>query len=151
MYKELYEALEAVTLFKRTRRNVGAEPYRYAVFLKGVYPRSNRNRGLPARANTHFPTVWKLLQSAAGDFEYTSVIVNKNKQMNPHRDGKNAGESLIFAVGDYTGGELVIEGKKYDIKNNPMRFDGRRQTHWVAPFKGTRYSVVYFKYKRNEK
>jgi hypothetical protein len=48
-----------------------------------------------------------------------------------------------MALGDYTGGELNIEGKKFNIRNRMKRFDGRLG-HWTEPFEGERYSIIYF-------
>jgi hypothetical protein len=43
----------------------------------------------------------------------------------------------------------MIEDKAYNIRNRWKRFDGRKE-HWVAPFEGERYSLVFFTHKRAE-
>jgi hypothetical protein len=48
-------------------------------------------------------------------------------------DKFNKGPSYIIALGDFTGGELMIEGVPYNIRNRWKKFDGRRQ-HSTAPF-----------------
>ena len=60
--------------------------------------------------------------------------------------GAGAGQStsLIVGLGDYTGGNLVVEGKEYDIRYRPMEFNGWKQRHWTLPFEGERFSLVWF-------
>jgi len=85
-----------------------------------------------------------------GDFQFNQVVINKNFEITRHIDGKNVGESYILGLGDYQGGELVVEEnnnekKIIDIKNYPFRFDGSKQYHYVLPFQGERYSLVFYK------
>jgi hypothetical protein len=73
--------------------------------------------------------------------------VNRNAQFTPHVDsGRGSGQSLsmIVGLGDYTGGDLLIEGESSNIRYNPIEFDGWKQRHWTAPFSGERYSLVWF-------
>jgi tRNA U38,U39,U40 pseudouridine synthase TruA len=73
--------------------------------------------------------------------------VNRNAQFTPHVDsGRGAGQSLsmICGLGDYNGGELMIEGEPHDIRYIAKDFDGWKQRHWTAPFVGERYSLVWF-------
>ena len=84
-----------------------------------------------------------------GDFEFNQVVINKNFEITRHIDGKNVGESYILGLGDYQGGELVVEENKnikklIDIKNYPYRFNGSKQFHYVLPFQGDRYSLVFY-------
>ena len=69
--------------------------------------------------------------------------LNKNLKSKPHVDKNNVGDSYIIALGDFTGGELSIEGQSHNIRNRWKRFDGRK-AHWVEPFLGERYSIVFF-------
>jgi FkbM family methyltransferase len=41
-------------------------------------------------------------------------------------------------------GEVVVEGKPYDIRYDALEFDGWRQLHWTAPYVGERNSLVWF-------
>ena len=83
-------------------------------------------------------------------FKFTSIQFNKNHQMKRHKDGKNVGESYIIGFGDYTGGDLMVynkEGTKYklvNIKNKFFKFDGSVYPHETAPFKGNRFTLVYY-------
>lgn len=77
----------------------------------------------------------------------THCAINCNAQFLPHVDsgrGKGQSLSMIVGLGDYSGGELFIEGVPYDIKFKPMEFDGWKLRHWTARFEGERYSLVWF-------
>ena len=73
--------------------------------------------------------------------------VNCNAEFTPHVDsGLGAGQSLsmIVGLGDYVGGELAVEGKAHDIRYRPLEFDGWKLRHWTLPFRGERFSLVWF-------
>jgi len=74
---------------------------------------------------------------------FTSIQVNQNMTCAPHKDKGNIGVSAIVAFGDYSGGELVVEGVKHNIKNRIFLFDGSQEEHYTAPFSGERYSLVF--------
>ena len=82
------------------------------------------------------------------EFVYTQVQMNKNFPCPPHKDKKNIGESVLCCFGNFTGGEtcLYIDDKivKINSQEQPQRFDGSKILHWVQPYKGTRYSLVFF-------
>ena len=81
-------------------------------------------------------------------FEYSQVQMNKNFCCPPHVDSKNIGESVLCCFGDYKGGEtcLYINDKIVKVNPNeePQIFNGSKLLHWVQPYKGTRYSLVFF-------
>ena len=77
----------------------------------------------------------------------THCAVNRNAEFVPHVDsGKGQGQSvsMIVGLGDYVGGATYVEGKPYDIRYQPLEFDGWKQRHWTEPFQGERYSLVWF-------
>ena len=81
------------------------------------------------------------------NFKQSTIAINRNAQFRPHKDnGAGAGQStsLIVGLGNYTGGELMVEGSKKDIRYNPIEFDGWKQRHWTLPFSGERFSLVWF-------
>ena len=107
---------------------------------------------VPSRFNPRFTSLHTaadaLMHAIDPDFKYTSIQVNKNMMCSPHRDSGNAGMSYIIGLGDYTGGDLVITHKdgssdNHDIRNKSLKFDGH-EIHHVTPFKGERYSLVFF-------
>ena len=73
--------------------------------------------------------------------------MNKNFPCPPHLDSSNVGESMLCTFGDYTGGASCrfIENKIVkQIEREPLKFNGSNILHWVEPFKGIRYSLVFF-------
>lgn len=77
----------------------------------------------------------------------STIAINRHAQFRPHRDsgaGNGQSDSLIVALGDYKGGELVVEGIAHDIRYKPIEFDGWMERHWTLPFVGNRYSLVWF-------
>jgi len=89
-------------------------------------------------ADFHFP-----------DFDYGSVQLNKNFPCPRHIDSSNKSESILCCFGEYTGGETCIEYAPGHIKEvypnkKPICFDGSKYYHWVKPFEGKRYSLVFF-------
>ena len=80
-------------------------------------------------------------------FEWGQVQMNKNYPCPPHLDSSNVGESILCTFGEYTGGETCrfIDNKIIKhCERKPLQFDGSSILHWVQPFKGTRYSLVFF-------
>ena len=83
------------------------------------------------------------------DFHFTSVQMNRNFPCPRHIDSKNVGESVLLNLGDYTGGELIVEfedgDKIIDNRNSLYRFNGSKYYHYTADFTGTRYALVFYK------
>lgn len=76
-----------------------------------------------------------------------TIAINRHAQFKTHRDsgaGNGQSLSLIVALGDFAGGEIVVEGVAHDIRYNPLEFDGWGQRHSTLPFVGERYTLVYF-------
>lgn len=106
-----------------------------------------------SKFNRKYPELWKALRDLANEYDskfpWTSVQVNKNQQCALHRDRNNKGPSIIIGLGAYTGGQLAVvdditgREKVYATRNNFVRFDGN-QAHYTKPFRGTRYTLVYF-------
>eukprot|EP00811_Abedinium_folium_P028413 NODE_4396_length_1897_cov_4.832768.p1 GENE.NODE_4396_length_1897_cov_4.832768~~NODE_4396_length_1897_cov_4.832768.p1 ORF type:complete len:541 (-),score=79.15 NODE_4396_length_1897_cov_4.832768:168-1790(-) len=94
-------------------------------------------------------------------FTFTSVQLNKNYAAALHVDKNDAGHSAIIGLGDYTGGQLwldsvpngvaiapmaaskVSSGAAIDIRGRWSVFDGN-MPHCVLPFRGQRYTIIYF-------
>jgi hypothetical protein len=78
------------------------------------------------------------------NFKFTTITLNYNYSSAPHRDVNHEdGKARIIALGKFTGGELLLNGKKVDIREKWFDFDGT-DLHSTAPFAGERYSLVYF-------
>lgn len=109
---------------------------------------------------THHPELKTIFQDLCDTFcdekiAVDQVQINKNWQSPPHRDSGNVGESWIIGLGDYEGGETVVEYPskhiEYDIKNTFVKFNGSRYTHWTKPYEGKRYSLVFYKHSKAKK
>ena len=74
----------------------------------------------------------------------TSITVNMNYRCEPHKDKGNYGMSTVVAFGNYTGGELCVEGKEMNVCNLPVTLDFSNNTHWVKEFSGERFSMVFY-------
>ena len=89
----------------------------------------------------------KLLKSHDPNYRFQAVTINKNHASARHTDKYNRGKSYIIGLGNYTGGELVFEEGPYkgshNIKNRWLKFEGDTP-HFVRPFKGTRYTLVFY-------
>lgn len=151
MRKQVFDMLENIKFpTTSSRKNIstgsveafvlGKVNYRGQKFLGG------RTKG-PSKFNKKFSKLYtsirKLIKISQPDFKYTTIQLNKNIKSPPHIDKNNVGPSYIIGLGNYTGGELSIEGKKHDIKNKWLYFDGTKG-HWTECFEGTRYSLVFF-------
>lgn len=75
---------------------------------------------------------------------WTAIQVNKNYQTSAHVDGNNIGLSFSVSFGDFTGGELVVDGTPYQTRYSPIIFNGALNEHFNKPISGERYSLVYF-------
>ena len=75
--------------------------------------------------------------------------INKNVSCARHRDNRNASDfSWIMLLGDFDGGELVVEEPEGDRviseKNVWHKFCGRDHVHYNLPHTGTKFSVVAY-------
>lgn len=105
--------------------------------------RSRNNRRYPE----HYKEMLKIAKVLKIDCDWTSIMMNDNYGTLPHKDKNNDGTSCIVGFGDYTGGELNVEGIKYDIKYKPLHMDASEQLHFTEPWSGCRYSLVFFRIK----
>jgi hypothetical protein len=85
-------------------------------------------------------------------FEYNAITINEGVKAKKHIDSKNGGVSFITGVGDFTGGNIRVfdkDNKKtykdYDLKDKAVGFNGGLLYHQTTPFKGERYTIIYYK------
>ncbi len=83
------------------------------------------------------------------DFKWTSVVINKNFKCLRHKDASNVGTSWIVGIGDYKNGETIVENKNgtttfHKIRHNPVGFNGSELYHYVAPWQGERWTLVFY-------
>jgi predicted transcriptional regulator len=96
------------------------------------------------------------------DFGFTGININHNYAGRRHRDGNNEGPSAIKALGKFSGGKLNYFPKDLkksgrpevstldpkdsialDLSKSFALFNGNN-AHGVQPFKGERFSLVFF-------
>ena len=102
------------------------------------------------RKNPHiFTLMKKFVLSHKPDFRFTSVQVNRNCVCKKHIDGSNRGVSLLVGFGPYTHGRTILflpsGEKRVHIRTRSLIFDGSKIYHASEPFRGKRYSLVFFK------
>lgn len=170
-YLELEEYLtNSIKKFPRTRRRSnasGTELYKHELgckrrkgylvesltlgktkfFLKSDYDRIGGDYN-KRPINIKYKKLRKYLDSVANnefpEFRYNAITCNHNFKTIPHYDGSNTSDSIIYGVGNYKGGELVVENNEYDIKYKWMRFNGKKNKHWTKEFSGDRWTFVYY-------
>ena len=90
---------------------------------------------------------------------FTSITINSGFSARIHRDRNNDGMSLITAIGNYTGGNLLYweddnmtmsldevarhEPRVIDLRDQLLLMNGKC-AHAVEEFEGTRYSIVLY-------
>ncbi len=116
----------------------------------GIINRRNFKLG-HSRNNKLFPEHYKEMLKIAEvlkiDCKWTSIMLNDNYKSLPHKDKNNDGTSCIVGFGDYTEGEINVEGKKYDIRYKPLHMSAGEQLHYTEDWTGCRYSLVFFRIK----
>lgn len=86
----------------------------------------------------------QMMQTQKPDFKFNSISINRNFDGTLHYDRLNCGETHMFTVGDFTGGDLWIHpGRREATLNRCIEFDGR-VPHCTYPYDGTRYSIVFY-------
>ena len=106
-----------------------------------------------SKMNVKYPELLKMsrafLKKHHPEYRFQTVTINKNHASAKHVDKNNVGHSYIIGLGNYTGGELVFTNPKspnygsHNIRNRWLKFTGDTE-HYVKPFKGQRYTLVYY-------
>ena len=102
-----------------------------------------------------YRTLWDLSAAAMRSIDpafadvYTAVAFTHNFVGSPHIDTQNIGPFYGLGLGSYEGGELCVESGPrevtcIDTRGRFARVDGR-YPHWVAPYKGTRFSIIFYR------
>ena len=76
-------------------------------------------------------------------FVYNAIQAAHDTRVELHCDKGNDGPSVAFASGNFEGGDLVVSGETFKLKNCCVAFDGRLP-HSVTPYTGERRSLVAF-------
>jgi len=159
-FNAVFEALEKEVFPESHRKNVREEGDDTKMLGMCLGVTSHYTKGAQVSAATrHRPGLARLLCSFARkeipDFHFTSIQVNKDYQAAMHVDKNNLGPSWIVGLGNYTGGWLWMDthgemGHATDVRRKWLKFDGRKP-HCVTPFRGRRYTLVFFTYSNPQK
>ena len=145
--KKIVSYLDNVKLhtnYKRLNTGIGQTQTfgRYKIRRKtGLYESVN---------NSKYPELYNLLLEFYEKYvkeyypEYTSIQLNKNYITKPHIDKNNIDNSYIVALGNYSGGDLILNSYKHNIRYKPLLFNGKKWEHSTEAFEGNRYSIVFF-------
>ena len=100
--------------------------------------------------------LWDLAARAMAEVDvpfcgvYTHIAITKNFEGSPHIDTQNVGPFYGLALGDFSegGGALCVECSarevvEVDTRGRLAKVDGR-YVHWVTPYEGERYSIIYY-------
>jgi len=97
-----------------------------------------------------FELATKIMEEVDQDFasSWTAIAITNNFSGSPHIDHDNVGPFYGVAVGDFEGGAICVESDAFEVVEVDTRYalghvDGRNP-HWVAPYTGDRYSVIYY-------
>jgi hypothetical protein len=84
-------------------------------------------------------------------WSYETITLNEGVKAKKHKDSKNVGDSVIIGIGDFTGGDIKVwdvedkNGKAYNLHDQPLMFNGNTHYHQTTPFKGERYTMIFYK------
>jgi hypothetical protein len=108
--------------------------------------------------NKKHPTLLRLLAEFGNaivpkGWTYNAITLNEGVKAKKHIDNKNLGRSVIIGIGNYTGGGIRVwdkdhkDPKVFDLHLKPVMFNGGLLYHQTTPFKGERYTIIYYKQK----
>lgn len=159
---KIYNKLEGITIPTTYRK--GSKSGNFHSIKIGVTSQKNarqtlfgmtkyRGKKQQSSSEKKYPYIMPLfkefIDSHYPEFKFKSVYVNKNTIAQKHLDALNTDNSLLVGFGQYTDGQTVLytsTGKieKFNIKSYSLIFNGSVIEHKSEPFKGTRYSLVFF-------
>ena len=79
---------------------------------------------LPSRPMLKDPSIYNECKKLFPDFEFESVIINKNMLCPPHKDSNNIGDSIIIGLGNYDYGDFIINDEHHCVLYSPLIFNG---------------------------
>ena len=164
LMKSILEDLENIKHFPtkkplkdKTRTYIGRVGATLQTFTLGKVRAYDKSELVNSKYNKRFPELFnklkKLIKEKAPNYEWTSLIINKNLQSKWHKDKNNIDFSYAIGLGDFKKGGFDIrtngDFKSIDNKNKLVKFDGHieHRTSAGSSKGGNRYAIIY--YKRN--
>lgn len=141
---DLLQALQKTGIdINRRRKTCGVGRSQcFGVVRRGPYGIGEVNN------NEKHPELYRLLRKLGDEivpFGYDAIQVNHNYQTLPHRDKNNYGHSVIVSLGNYKGGNLVINNESHSTHLHPLVFNGSLLEHYNTEIEGDKYSIVFFR------
>jgi len=107
-------------------------------------------------SNRKYPELFHALakfgnQVVPKGWDYNGITLNEGVKANKHKDSKNLGVSYIIGIGDFTGGGIKVwdgddrDPKVFDLHDKPVVFNGGLLYHQTTPFKGERYTMIFYR------
>jgi len=107
--------------------------------------------------NAQHPDVYRSLvefgnQVVPKGWTYEGITLNHNVKAKKHTDSKNIGGSVIIGIGPFTGGAIRVWSDEkptdHNLHDQPVMFNGGLLAHETQPFKGDRYTMIFYKQQR---
>ena len=147
--------LEAIPWPRTTRERPKIHAEYYMIIQKPGSGKvdSARSKNETAKLNK-YKTLYDLAVKTMAEVDpafaerFTALAVTKNFVGSPHIDTLNTGAFYGLSLGDFEGGGLIaVECSPFlvahvETKGRLGKVDGR-YPHWVTPYQGTRYSLIY--------
>ena len=111
---------------------------------KGDYPKVETLNGLLVPVIRLATAIVRQLFGSG--FVFSSIQINANTVSEKHTDENYVNDSVLIVVGNFVGGEFVLDGMEFDLRAKALRFDGSR-VHSSKTFSGERFSFVFFTHK----
>ena len=144
---KIYELCKPILFRKRLIKNnrLGFPIFRAAIF--GIIRGRFSSITSPSYDTKKYPELYNELVKIGSiicPFAFTKIQLNHNLQCPPHKDSKNSTQSLLISLGEYTGGEIIIDGIEFNAFHKPTIFNGALYEHYNKPHIGNKYSIIYF-------
>jgi hypothetical protein len=145
-FKKIIAELERRPVeYNRYRKESGAGRSQTFEIVKRRFNPQKTKYGYSLQCKTR-PYLYKLILDFAREYskkipEFNSIQINQNYACQPHRDKGNVGRSTIVSFGEFTGGELIMDGNIVDIENRFITATFSTILHSVNPI--SRYSMVF--------
>jgi hypothetical protein len=141
---------------QRERPTIQAQHYMILTNHRAFVDNSTKKAVKAAAKLEKHSDLWALALRALEEVDkefalkYTAVAFTKNFLGSAHIDTQNIGPFYGLALGDFSQGDGALcvecsarEVAHVDTRSRLGKVDGRFP-HWVAPYTGTRFSVIYY-------
>lgn len=150
IFSKLYQLLNEITIPKKTKTNsrLGFGSQRICTF--GKVRQRFSGKICNSRFTEKYPHIYDELVRIGNKicpYPYTSININHNVICPPHYDTSNKGKSTIVSFGEYSGCNIIIEGKEYNTNCQPICFDGSKMEHYNSNnLIGNKYTLVFYNF-----